>query len=145
MNSEHLFELAGLGFAPFRFVRLLEQPGSVCAYCGQEIEFCHEITDVNGETFVVGGRCVNKTDDASMMSRARRARKKAETVRQMARVRDMADRLENDEDLRDSLRAIPHSRFWKNTTKLDEAIWIMRHAALSGRMRLIREIEKAGL
>lgn len=67
---KHPFEAAGLGRAPFRFVRLFEAThethpghhvaGGTCDFCGTAIKHCCEVASADGNTFVVGRDCVRK-------------------------------------------------------------------------------------
>ena len=163
MNDiKHVFEAAGLGVAPFRFTGLSEQRGPInlpdgsqcgapgqpmgtCAYCGRGIAICCAITDANGKKFIVGNKCVEKTGDTGMISTVKRSKRRLDTEKKWKRVLDMAKRLQDDGLLKDALSSMPHSKGWANATKLDEATWIMRNAGLTGRLKLVREIEKSGL
>lgn len=81
-TSVHPFEEAGLGLAPFRFVGMREvrgpllvmvdgvefqvgapgQPMGTCAYCGQGIAVCCDISSADGKRFTVGSDCVAKVE-----------------------------------------------------------------------------------
>jgi len=87
----HLFEAAGLGKAPFRFIGCVDdsvganpsyggmvfrgerdgvdhwtQPGGSCAYCGQGIIVFCWIRSADGKKFKVGSDCVKKVGDAGL-------------------------------------------------------------------------------
>ncbi len=71
MASNHPFERAGLGIAPFQFVGMSEsfirhpdgttQAGSSCQYCSTGIRYLFHIKSADGRTFYVGSDCVEKT------------------------------------------------------------------------------------
>jgi len=94
----HKFELAGLGFAPFRFVGIWEMPSrgfqanypnqynrmiasapcsvGSCHYCGMGISVHYLVKDMNGKVSAVGSECINKAGDAGLMDAARYAKNK---------------------------------------------------------------------
>jgi hypothetical protein len=68
----HPFEAAGLGLAPFRYVRFYQakyqacqgapiQPGASCDYCGTGIMNVYVINSSDGKEFKTGCDCVYKT------------------------------------------------------------------------------------
>lgn len=76
-NALHPFETAGLGEAPFKYLRMTYnvgpirldngitvgapgQPMGTCDYCGQGIAHECRIASADGKEFVVGIDCVNK-------------------------------------------------------------------------------------
>ena len=74
----HVFERAGLGKAPFRFVGSFEkvfqatpdsprQPGGTCDFCGTGIMICCAIRGADGREFKVGSDCLRKTGDAGLI------------------------------------------------------------------------------
>jgi hypothetical protein len=66
----HLFELSGLGTAPFRFSALTKnEKGCSCDYCGHFIKNECWIIDSQGNRFKVGTDCVAKTGDAGLISK----------------------------------------------------------------------------
>jgi len=97
--SIHPFEKAGLGVAPFRFVKYdragvddldndgqliirdangndtgaRTKPGGTCCYCGQYIVAKVHVKDANGAVFHVGTQCAEKTTRA--MGETKRADK----------------------------------------------------------------------
>ncbi|HEU01417.1 hypothetical protein LCGC14_0273200 [marine sediment metagenome] len=95
-NTAHVFETAGLGASPFRFVGfedsaakvntedgmvrttvdgldIFTKPGGSCDYCGTYIvQFCW-IKSADGKRFKVGTSCVSKTGDKGLVDRAKRA------------------------------------------------------------------------
>lgn len=90
--TQHPFESAGLGLAPFAYVGMIEktysacpghsQPAGTCDYCGQGIKYCCEIRSADGRRFTVGCDCVRKVNRAdnrllAAMERDIAAREKA--------------------------------------------------------------------
>ena len=166
MNEKiHKFEEAGLGKAPFRIVGFSEekgpktisskggviiqvgspgQPMGVCDYCGTAIVNCFHIRSTDDRTFIVGSECVYKTDDKGLTITVRREvnRRKRE-----ARHESEAKRIAQVEnDLKDStiiarLRA-QRSPSRMNETALEWAEWMMAHSGNSGRMKVVRLIDK---
>lgn len=74
-TTSHPFEAAGLGRAPFRFLRAVERvfqcapgepmrAGGSCQYCGMGIRYACVIGSSDGRSFDVGRECVHKTDPA---------------------------------------------------------------------------------
>lgn len=98
MSDLHPFQKRGLGFAPFRFVRLAREPGG-CAYCGTPLAWSCHVADVDGREFVVGTDCVQKTcgggalyDEA--MRELKRQQKVARAAAKQAKLVDLGRRRE---------------------------------------------------
>lgn len=163
----HPFERHGLGIAPFRVVGCEErrgpimiekggstlmigapgQPMGCCDYCGTGIAMCWTIESADGRTFIVGSDCVAKTQDRALTREITRQTGRARKSAEGKRVNAMRTRLADDTDLRSSLATIPSPNisFRPGETALDWADWMMRCAGHSGRMKVVRMIEKAGL
>tara|TARA_R110002167_G_scaffold143958_2_gene333718 strand:- start:57003 stop:57533 length:531 start_codon:yes stop_codon:yes gene_type:complete len=167
-NDQHVFETAGLGLAPFRFIGAIEdrgphkvvingvqcevgapgQPMGTCAYCGQGIAICCRIESADGKRFTVGSDCVAKTGDKGLKALVRKEATKRTKVREEARVDELRYRLVNDLELIASLEARPHPQGFKNRetgedlSLLDQVTWMMANSGLSGRMRMVRSIAK---
>lgn len=66
----HKFEDAGLGRAPYTYVREVDRgrnnPGS-CNYCGTAIRYEQVIEDASGKRFVVGSDCICKSGDEGLI------------------------------------------------------------------------------
>ena len=73
-GTHHIWELQGLGKAPFRCVGIDEktsqacpgapiQPGGTCDHCGRGIRYVCRIRGSDGAEFSVGTTCVEKTGD----------------------------------------------------------------------------------
>lgn len=86
-KEKHVFEVAGLGLAPFKFVGVEEKvhvipgvgskAGSSCDYCGHAIRWAHWIVSADGKRFKVGSECVAKTGDEGLVSATKDAIKLA--------------------------------------------------------------------
>lgn len=96
MTKEHPFQKAGLGLAPFRFVRCYEakyqachgapvQPGSTCDYCGTAIMYVFVVRGACGTEFKVGCDCVEKTDAGHLVSAVKVAAKRMKAEAKEAR------------------------------------------------------------
>lgn len=92
--NSHVFEIAGLGKAPFKFVgfqslgadgpdgmRLMASiggcetfttPGGTCAYCGTCIINAFDILSADGKRFHVGIDCLKKTGDRGLVNPAKK-------------------------------------------------------------------------
>ena len=167
LTSNHPFERAELGVAPFRCVRVeyrigpiryeeggctVEigapgQPMGTCAYCSQGIAECCVIRDANGKEFIVGNQCVAKAArDYGQSSQLERDRKTALREARHERERTVALetrwRLEHDADLRAMLAANPHPYGFAGKTMLEWAVWMMDASGMSGRTKVRRAIDK---
>ncbi len=101
--AKHVFERAGLGKAPFRYVGMTEskyqachgapvQPGSSCDYCGQGIMYVCEILSADGRRFKVGCDCVARTGDAGLIAAYKHSPEVRKMNRDKAAARDARNR-----------------------------------------------------
>lgn len=109
-TTTHVFEQAGLGRAPFRFVgfedtasgadqngmvrrsvgglETITKPGGSCDYCGNYItQYCW-IKSKDGKRFKVGTSCVEKAGDKGLFNKAKRVAGKVRRAK--AKVREEA-------------------------------------------------------
>lgn len=153
----HVFERAGLGKAPFRFVAMEEkwyvacpgapkQPGGSCDYCGESIAYLFHIRSSDGKQFHVGCDCVAKTGDAGLRkvvdAQVREAKRLANIRRQDAKIARAKELLPLVEA---KLRAIPHPQDWRakaGESKFTQVAWYLANAGRSGKCWAAREIEK---
>lgn len=103
MVYTHPWMTAGLGNAPFVFIRMQENlyypcrdisggvntsvapvPGGTCAYCGQGIRYECVIKSADGKEFTVGQDCVQKVGQSKLTTAVEAARKKIERERKDA-------------------------------------------------------------
>lgn len=137
----HVFERAGLGKAPFRFIRVERrvgpldmgngcfvgapgQPMGTCQYCGEGIAECCVIRSADGREFVVGNVCVGKTGDAGLRkvvaAAVREHRREAQARRDNAKIDAARERVQ-DPKVRAHLASFPHpyaDRAAKGMTKV---------------------------
>jgi len=134
--SIHVFEQAGLGKAPFRFIGHLEMPSrglqeanptaynlamsehprttnglgvGSCHFCGTPISTHCLIQSADGQTFFVGSDCVEKTGDAGLKAGIRRMARERNRTRNETRRRELTPVLEalvNDNEM--TLAGMPH-------------------------------------
>lgn len=172
MMSNHPFERAGLGKAPFTFMHCTHeigpirianddgtvteigspgQPMGVCDYCGQGIATVCHVRSADGNRFRVGCDCVLKTDKEygdkqSPLTRAvKKQQREAAKQREIKRIANAAALLTGESDVAHRLESMPHPTEWrakKGETALDSAIWMFQHAGHSGKLRMARMIEK---
>jgi hypothetical protein len=80
----HVFEVAGLGKAPFEYVGSGIGRTS-CDYCGTAIVNQFFVASADGKQFVVGCECIKKTDDANLVRPVSRALRDMSRARQYER------------------------------------------------------------
>jgi len=162
----HVFEKAGLGVAPFKFIGIERrvgpiryagengttievgapgQPMGVCDYCGQGIAECCIIRDSAGKTFVVGNDCVAKTGDSGLrkqMAPALKEMRYQAALRKATKVRAQLETLLQSAATRDALRVLPHPYGLKERSALDWAEWMIKNAGNAGRERVLKFVRK---
>ena len=144
----HVFEKAGLGRAPFKFVGAQKvtyqacpgapiQPGGSCDFCGTGISWWCWVKDADGKRFKVGCECVERTTGSRSIAKEA----KSAISREKAKERDRRDheRINRAKELlpamSDYLRGLPHSKPYfadKGMTKLDEIEWFFANAGNKG-------------
>lgn len=170
-NSVHVFEQAGLGVAPFRFVgaetrtgplRPIDprtgqwdgmteigapgQPMGTCQFCGEGIGTVCIIRSADGRTFEVGTTCVEKTGDAGLKRSVAKVVNEARKGREAARVEAAAKLLAESAEVRAALQALPHGNAGmaaRGMSLLDSAEWLMTNAGRAGQLRAARMVERA--
>ncbi len=153
MEKVHVFEAAGLGIAPFRFVghheerggKVIEldgvtvtvgspgQPMGTCAYCGTGIAICCEIESSDGKKFVVGSDCVLKTGDKGLKVQVDEMKRIANIEKQLAQVEAGREWIDQN---REALAALPHPN--KRGSWLDTVEWFYKNAGRSGKLRILK-------
>jgi hypothetical protein len=164
-TTQHVFETAGLGRAPFRYlgcfvsvgpIKLADgsevgapgQPMGTCSYCGAGIKNCCRIKSSDGIVSIVGCDCVAKTGDKGLKALVQKQVNVWSKEREQGRVSTLQDRLVNDQGLRSLLMGMAHPKGFKNRetgeelTMLDQVEWMMANSGHAGRMRMVRSIAK---
>ena len=146
-NALHVFESFGLGTAPFTLDHVTGEGGN-CEFCGTSIVWRFYIKGVDGKTFFVGSDCVMKTGDAGLMRRVdaevKRRQNEARKQRESAKLESLKTML-CDETVKAKLAAIPHPTTYlakKGGTFLSYAEWMMKNAGNSGKLELLKKIQK---
>lgn len=165
MSEIHPFEAAGLGKAPFRYLGCSEAeygpiiiserggvttsvgaPGqlmSVCKCCYQPISEVHRIKSADGLVSSVGRTCIKKLAPKGdpVLRKANRASRARQVAREEGRIDALRQRLVAS-DLRERLAAMPSPTRPQEETAAAWVDWMLRHAGHSGRMRVVRWVDK---
>lgn len=158
-NQVHLFEIAGLGKAPFTYIGVEEkrgpiryeengvtvevgapgQPMGTCQYCGQGIAICCYVRSSDGKTFYVGSDCIAKVDDSGLRKKVDSWIAQRNKSKEQARIDDLKQKLAQ-EDIEVKLRALssPNGR----GSMMDWATWMMKFAGHAGKLRVVRAVDK---
>jgi hypothetical protein len=73
MKAQHIWEHAGLGSPPFRFIRRERVPRMAaisCDYYGHTIQRLFWVRDKNGIEFKVGSECIKEAEPPGPLRRA---------------------------------------------------------------------------
>lgn len=165
----HVFEEAGLGKAPFKFVDVITkvgpyllsreggvehwvgapgQPVGTCRFCGNVIANCCVIRDRDGKTFEVGSDCVFKVavNDKTMVSAVRKAvnakAKETRHERENARIAWAAINLPRVEA---AWKGQPHPyKYMADDGKSlwDWATWMLANAGNRGKLEVVKKLEE---
>ena len=158
----HVFEAAGLGKAPFRFVGMEHkvgpvnlgggltcgapgQPMGTCDFCGNGIAFCYYIRSSDGREFIVGSECVRKTGDAGLKRKVAKLETQRRNEAADARIERARETLE-DKGVQAKLAGKPHPnphRAGKGDSLLDYVEWLIVHGGRTGQTKAARYIEGA--
>jgi hypothetical protein len=164
----HVFEQAGLGQAPYRYLRCTEnlwvsgdgsvrKAGGSCDYCGAGILLEFWLESADGRKFKVGCDCILKADSDKALRVAveteiqkrkreqRHARAEAKRQKDVARIQAARLRLP---DVADAFKSQPHPMaasgpFFASKTLLDWAEWMLANAGVSGALSVAKRIESA--
>jgi hypothetical protein len=167
--GRHVFEVAGLGVAPFRFTGYTAktyqacpgapvQPGGTCDYCGAAIVNCCSVKDSQGKFFVVGPDCIAKVGDAGLLEAYKRSpehRKQQRSQRHALEQRKADELVELLAEHAEWLRSQPHPsgfvdrKTGQPLTLADYYSWMFDACGASGKCRLLvglkRRLTEAGL
>lgn len=159
----HVFEKAGLGKAPFRFVGYSRevyqavpgdpncplQPGASCDYCSEGLFNVYHIESADGKRFKVGCECVKKTGDKGIVDPIMREARRQETMRRheredakIAAAKELYEVPAN----RELCRKHPHPDRYlaarNGWTTVEFADWMFENAGRSGKLRAARRVER---
>ena len=165
-KTEHVFETAGLGKAPFRFVDIVVkrgpleiapghfvgapgQPVGSCAFCGNGIAECCVIQDAEGKRFEVGNVCVSKTGDRGLIDpikqQLREAKRIAKAAKDSARIEAARLLYDQEQRIRETLSTYPHPNAFfaeQGHTEASYVEWMLQNAGNSGQVAAARRIEQ---
>jgi hypothetical protein len=153
--GQHVFEVAGLGRAPFAFVSYEYktyqaspdspiQAGGSCDYCGAAIvNFCW-VRDADGKLFKVGPDCIAKVGDKGIIESFKKSREYRQHQRDQREARaavkiNSCRSLLADANVRAKLAANPHPNQWqrdKGASRLDWAEWMLLNAGTKGKLEV---------
>lgn len=156
----HVFERAGLGLAPFRYiyfeVRKYQacqgapiQPGACCDYCGTGIMDTFILESADGRRFRVGNVCIDKTGDRGLIDIVKREANRIKNERKWQH--DRAHIIAGKALLptvRDAFAQRPHPMGFTDRatgqalTMADWAEWMLANAGHSGCIRVCKLIEQ---
>jgi hypothetical protein len=166
-NAEtvHVFERAGLGKAPFRFVgavaqdighgvryldrsmNLTTKPGGTCAFCGQYILNMYDVESADGRRFHVGSDCILRTGSAGLIKAVNKAvaklRREQRQARERANGAEMVALLA-DERVRATLATQSHPNAYradKGESLLDWADWMAQHGGAKACASVLKMIK----
>ena len=97
MKYTHVFEQAGLGQAPYQFLRCV-QSSSSCQFCGTKIMYRYYLQSKDGNEFFVGSDCILKSGDQGLTKVVKdyKAQKRAELKETMRLAREQQRQQEAD-------------------------------------------------
>ena len=167
-TETHVFEKAGLGKAPFKYIGFSElserrvtdaqgfthhiAAGGSCDYCGAAIHYAMWIQDANGKRFKVGCDCVEKTGAKGIKKHVAAAKKQqAKAAREKAKAKEVvriAAAQENYKMHRNIFVSELHPKrlidraTCRPLSLYDYFNWIFANAGHTGKLKATRQIEK---
>lgn len=168
----HVFEKAGLGKAPFKFLMAQALPnksllehnpsayqnqmaslvksssggvGGTCDYCGTAIMNCYLIESANKNTFWVGCECVRKTGDSGLIRVVDKLI--AEKAKEARHAKEQAQIEElraimNNKEYQEHMETLNHPRKYAGKTMMDYADWMMMNAGTKGKIDLLKALKE---
>lgn len=154
----HKFEIAGLGPAPYVFLRVEKrayqacqgapvQPGTTCDYCGTSIMFAFILRAADGSEFKVGCDCVHKTNDTRLIGAIadaeRRHRREVTEARENAQIAEFEPHLDA---FLSRFASEPHPNSYyasQGKTRADYKRFCWMNSGRAGRAKLARTWLKA--
>ncbi len=157
----HLFQRAGLGQAPYRYLGTSEnrfnngdgttKPGGTCQYCGTGILHEFHLRSKDGKEFKVGSDCIARAGDNGILAQYRKSPEYRKAQRDKRQTKAVAVFQELEAllpILKPALLAVPHSRGFQNRTTgepltaWDEAEWMFKNAGAAGRATLLKTLKQ---
>jgi hypothetical protein len=153
----HIFEKAGLGKAPYKFLRIENrsyqaapgapiQPGGSCRYCSTGIHFFYYLRSADGKTFYVGSDCILKSGDAGLRRIVKEEERRRRAEQNMLKRQVATEELDRYISTHaDTLKARPHpNEFFagRGKTLLDYATWMRDNSGLAGRRQVLRTLRE---
>jgi hypothetical protein len=149
----HIFEMAGLGLAPFHFVGYERkvfvacpgapvQVGGSCDYCSTGISNMFWVKSADGKRFKVGSECILKAGDKGLKRAVNAIKLKETHAKQDATIARGTALLA---DLGAKLALRPHSEpYWaaQGQTALDQMTRRWNYSGRAGRIRITKELER---
>jgi hypothetical protein len=155
----HVFETAGLGQAPYKFLGIRKvtfqacygapvQPGACCMFCSTGIVYQFWLRSADNKTFFVGSDCIYKSGDAGLKSiidphvKAHEAEMRRERENHfISEFKAFTERV--DYWKRTELTGQPHpNSYWASTGKTlaDYQFFCYSHAGQSAKAKMARRI-----
>jgi hypothetical protein len=148
--GKHAFEAAGLGVAPFRFVRV-DRMHTSCQFCGTGIMYRFFVRGADGREFFVGSDCINRTGDHGLIQSYKMHPDYRKLLRDKAKAKDDAIIMEWNALLADpkaaaalTAKRVPDPRYWLQRDPdgcrpwLEQAKWAWGGCGAAGRARYLK-------
>ena len=158
--KKHLFEIAGLGKAPFSFVNVQYLPSTdsgffqgigktgICAYCGQSNlkTLCH-VKSADGNEFIVGTSCVHKTCSTKTYNYVNRVEKKIKKEYKLKQEKLLIEKYFSIyKNYEMELKSVPHPNkyfsdktFWDYTQYIDDGTF---YPSYSQKVKIAKMVKK---
>jgi len=138
----HVFEKAGLGKAPFKYIGA-SQLGSSCQFCGTGILYQFWVRSTDGKEFYVGSECIYKSGDSGLRRVVEQEVKKFKKTREDERIKAAKGNLEM---LKDTFQTLQHpmadrGNFFREKSLYDYAVYLFKWGGQSGKLRAVRMVE----
>lgn len=86
----HVFEEAGLGRAPFKYLGCIDERHQSCDYCGHEIRYNYMLESSDGRYCKVGSECILKAGDAGLIEKVTLERRRREREKRRIKAAEKA-------------------------------------------------------
>lgn len=156
MTTEHPFQIAGLGIAPFQYDGMSEiifqaypgapiQAGGSCDYCGTGIRNAFWIKSADGKRFKVGCDCVEKTcrPNGPIMTAVQKDAKKHTKQLKTARLQERILKVRTILDNNAALLMDTFSYGDKNRPVRNYVEFLLKNAGEAGKTKACKIVEAA--